>query len=78
MRISADTAVQSVDEIPEVTITDLLDQLRVSLFDNAERFTDLETQAIVRAALQNDREEFAVQFTRLHIENGVSGMDVWK
>lgn len=78
MRISADTALQSVDEIPEVTITDLLDQLRVALFDNAERFTDLETQAIVRAALQNDREEFAVQFTRLHIENGVSGMNVWK
>jgi len=78
MRISADTALRSVDEIPEVTITDLLDQLRVALFDNAERFTDSETQAIVRAALQNDREEFAVQFTRLHIENGSSGMNVWK
>jgi hypothetical protein len=55
----------------EVTITELLDGIGQALLDNAERFTDSETLLIVRAAVQNDREQFAADFIAETIPNEV-------
>lgn len=55
----------------DITMTDLLDGLKQALLDNAERFTDSETLLIVRAAVQNGRDQFAADFIAATIENEV-------
>jgi hypothetical protein len=55
----------------EVTITELIDGLRSALLDNAKEFTDSEALLIIRAAVQNGREDFASQFITQTIPNEV-------
>lgn len=56
----------------EVTISELIDGLSSALLDNAKEFTDSETLLIVRAAVQNGREDFASKFISRTIPNEVS------
>lgn len=53
----------------EITITELIDGIGQALLDNAERFTDSEALLIIRAAVQNGREQFASDFITETIPN---------
>ena len=54
----------------EVTVTELLDGLTFALLDNAQEFTAAETLLIIRAAVQNGREDFASKFLTQTLPGG--------
>jgi hypothetical protein len=55
----------------EITVTELIDGLTNALLDNAQEFTAAESLLIIRAAVQNGLDDFAVRFLTNTIANGV-------